>query len=155
VIEATVWWGVAFGIWIISLSATSNQEFLIAALASLPCGLAAAIARRAIGESWTVRLSWFRPVLLLPVAIFTDSAQVLAAPLRGRKRGGRFETVPTGNAGDTAEARGHRALATVLASITPGSFVIDVDPESGDLLIHSLAFKGPRMERAVKRRSVR
>lgn len=147
--EVVVWWALAFGVWLISLSATSGQEFLVAALASLPCGVAAAVAREAIGESWIVRPSWFRPLLFLPVVLFTDAAQVLAAPLRGRQRGGRFETVPTSKGGDTAERRGRRALATVFVSITPGSFVLDIDPNSGDMLIHSLAFRGPRMEQIV------
>jgi multisubunit Na+/H+ antiporter MnhE subunit len=152
-VEVVVWWGLAFGIWLMSLSATSGQEFLVAALASLPCGLAAAAARRAIEQSWAVTPSALKPLLLVPVAIFTDAAQVLAAPIANRARGGRFETIPTNAAGDTAQARGRRALATAWVSITPGTFVLDVDPDSGAMLVHSLAFRGPRVANFVARDS--
>jgi multisubunit Na+/H+ antiporter MnhE subunit len=35
-------------------------------------------------------------------------------------------------------------------SLTPGSYVLDADPETGDLLVHSLSSRGPRMERLVE-----
>lgn len=148
-VEIAVWWALSLGVWLMSLSAVSSEEYIVAVLASLPCGVAAAGARWAIGESWTLRPAWLAPALLLPVAVFTDAAQVLASPLWSRRRGGRFSTIATGHAGDSARARAGRAVATMIVSTTPGTYVLDIDPDSGEMLVHSLAPKGPSVEKAV------
>jgi multisubunit Na+/H+ antiporter MnhE subunit len=149
--EALTWSGAAFGLWLISLSAVSNQEILIAALASLPCGAAAVGARLAVRDSWTLRPGWLKPALQLPLSLVTDAVQVFAACVPFRRRPGRFETVPTGAGGDTARARSQRAVWSALISVTPGSYVLDVDEESGDMLVHSLAHAGPQIAAAVSR----
>src|SRR5581483_10378241 len=102
-------------------------------------------ARRATRASWTVRAAWLRPALILPVAIVSDAAQVLAGALRPNGAG-RFVSVPTGPVGDGTVGRSRRAVATFFMSCTPGSYVLDTDPDSGDLLVHELATGGPRIE---------
>lgn len=147
VVEIVVWWAVTYAVWLISLSTVPLQELLLVAGCSLPCGIAAAGARWAIRDSWWVRVSWLKPMLVLPVAIVTDAAQVLVAGLLRRR--GSFQTISTGTGGDSSSARGRRALTIGLITSTPGSYVLDIDPESGDILLHSLASRGPRMERMV------
>lgn len=150
VAEIVVWWAVTFSVWVITLSAAPLQEYLLAA----GCGLVAAItvfwARRALEASWTVRLRWLTPIVTVPVIAVTDTVQVLAAVVKRGQPGGRFVRVRTGAVGDGTEARSRRAVATWLMSITPGSFVLDADPDTGDLLVHSLAQRGPRMEKQVE-----
>lgn len=143
------WTAIAYGVWLMSLSTAPLQELLLAAACALPCGLAAAGARWAIRDSWRFRPGWFRPMLLLPLAIVSDAVQVLFASLRPHPRSGRFQRVQTGATGDDSLARGRRALITGLVTVTPGSYVLDVDPDSGEMLVHSLSFRGPRMERTV------
>lgn len=147
VVEIVVWWALAYAVWLISLSTVPLQELLLAAACALPCGIAAAGTRWAIRDSWWIRVSWLKPMLVLPVAVVTDAAQVLMAGLL--RRGGDFQRVSTGTGGDSSSARGRRALAIGLITSTPGSYVLDIDPESGEMLLHSLASRGPRMERQV------
>ncbi|HLH29225.1 MAG TPA: hypothetical protein VKW77_09925, partial [Acidimicrobiales bacterium] len=85
----------------------------------------------------------------LPVVIVSDAVQVLAAPWRRPQGRGRFETVPTAAAGGSVAGESRRAVATALVSSTPGSYVLDVDPETGDMLVHRLASRGPRIDHLV------
>lgn len=142
-----MWWAIAYAVWLISLSSVPLQELLLAAACALPCGVAAAGARWAIRDSWWMRVVWLKPLLVLPFAIVSDAAQVLVAGFR--RRSGSFERISTSTGGDGSADRGRRALSVGLITSTPGSYVIDIDPDSGDLVIHSLAFRGPRMERLV------
>ncbi|HLI55212.1 MAG TPA: Na+/H+ antiporter subunit E [Acidimicrobiales bacterium] len=147
--EILLWWGASFGVWLISLSALSGQELLVAALASIPCGAAAYGTRRVIGDTWTARPRWLGAALVLPVAIVTDTAQVLWAAATGKR--GRFVRVRTGFAGDSTEARAGRGVAVALVSTSPGSYALDIDPGTGEMLVHSLAPKGPRVESRLGR----
>lgn len=148
-VEVVVWWALAYAVWLLSLSTVPLQELAVAALCALPCGVAAAGARWAIGESWAVKPRWLRPMLVLPFAIVSDAIQVLFSALRLQPSEGRFQRVPSSATGSDAHARGRRALATGLVTASPGSYVLDVDPDSGEMLIHSLASRGPRIERRV------
>ncbi len=113
-LEALVWSALAYGIWLVSLSAVSAQEYVVGSLCALPCGAAAAGARWAVEGSWTLRPAWLLPLLALPVVIVSDAVQVLAAPWRRPQGRGRFETVPTAAAGGSVAGESRRAVATAL-----------------------------------------
>lgn len=150
VAEVVLWWAVAYAVWLMSLSTAPLQELLVGATAALPCGVAAYGARRATGDRWVLRLRWLRPALHLPVVLLTDTFTVLSAALTGRPVG-RFERVPTGAVDDVPPARSERAVATFWVSLTPGSYVVDADPASGELMVHSLPGPGPSMADIVSR----
>lgn len=150
VVEILAWWAVAFSVWMISLSTAPLQEYLLAVGCGLLAALTAFWARRALGTSWSLRIRWLSPLLSAPVIAVTDAVQVFRAVIRPGQSGGRFETVRTGAVGDGPEARSRRAVATWLMSVTPGSYVLDADPETGDLLVHTLADRGPSMEKRVE-----
>lgn len=149
VAEVLAWWAVTFSVWMISLSSAPLQEYLLAVGCALPCALAAFGARRALEASWRARPAWLKPLLAVPFVLVSDAIQVFAAVVRPGQPGGRFEKVPTGAVDDGPEARSRRAVATFFMSVTPGSYVLDADPDTGELLVHSLARRGPRMERLV------
>ena len=149
-LEVVVWWGLCLGVWLISLSAVPVQELLTALVVSLPCGLAGALARRAAGNTWTFRASWFRVAAVLPVAVLIDVADVLIHAIPGLRRHGSIETIYlSGGEGRGSQASGRRAVATFWMSVTPGTFVADIDPESGEMVFHRLAQSGPRLEQVV------
>ena len=150
VAEVVAWWAVAFAVWMISLSAAPLQEYLLAVGCAFPCALAAFWARRALEASWMLRPGWLKPLLAVPVIAVSDAAQVLFAVVRPGQPGGRFTKVGTGAVDDVPTARSRRALATLFMSITPGTYVLDADPDTGDLLVHELAHRGPRMEKLVE-----
>ncbi|MHB2022705.1 MAG: hypothetical protein ACYCO3_05160 [Mycobacteriales bacterium] len=149
-LEAGLWWGIAFGIWLLSLSALSGQEITVAALVSLPCGVIAVAARLVTQHSWGLRSAWLRPALWLPLAIVTDSAQVFASVFR--RNCGEFRRVSVSEAvGHGPGPQGRRAFATFFVSVTPGSYVADIDPETGEALVHVLSKGGPSMVKAATR----
>jgi multisubunit Na+/H+ antiporter MnhE subunit len=145
--EIVVWWAIACSIWMISLSEAPLQEYLLAVGCGLPAAMAAFWARRAVQDSWTVRAEWVKPLMMLPLILVSDAAQVFLAVVRPGQPGGRFITVQTPAAGNSSRARSRRARDVFFMSVTPGSYVLDADPDTGEMLVHSLASKGPRMER--------
>ena len=151
-LEAVFWWGACLGVWLISLSALSGPDLLVAATVSLPCGLLAVAAREAAGNAWSLRwlgrgqrpLHRLRVLAALPVALLADTVQALGSvPARHQ---GRFRRVPvTDGRGDAASDRARRAAATLAVSLTPGSLVVDIHPETGEALVHVLSEHGPDM----------
>lgn len=143
-LEALFWWCAALGIWLLSLSAVSTSELVVATLVSLPCGALAVAGRLASRHAWKARPGWVLPVLLAPLTIVTDSVQVLSSAVTGGA--GRFERVPVGGGtGSGPLPEGRRAAATFWLSITPGSYVVDIDPATGEALLHVVAERGPSM----------
>jgi hypothetical protein len=89
-------------------------------------------------------------LLLLPVSIVADAGRVLAAVWwHGRGGAMTFRHTEFAVRGGAAESAGRRALWSVLLSSTPGTYVVDADPE-GRVLLHSVG--GPtRLERLMTR----
>lgn len=151
IVEVVVWWGLCLGVWLISLSAISLPELVVAVLASFPCAVLAVAGRHAAGNTWRFRARAFAPAALLPVAIVSDTAGVLASALPGRRRAGEFTDVHVeGGAGKGPAPDGRRAVATLLVTLTPGSFVADIH-DDGTARVHVLTERGPRMERIATR----
>lgn len=153
--EVVCWWVACVGIWLLTLSSVSLPESLTAIGCALPCAILAVLARRAVEGSWPVQPGWSRWLLPLPAAVVSDSARVLgraAGVLIGRR-------VPPGNERtvrlrrDRSAGRWHtrQALATVLVTATPGTVVLDVDEDSGEMRVHALGAGRPSMEEVVRR----
>jgi multisubunit Na+/H+ antiporter MnhE subunit len=151
-LEALVWWAACLGVWLVSLSALSGGEILVATVASLGPAVLAVVVRETAGNTWSLRR--VRPdrrlpgrlgaVALLPVVLVADTIQALGSvPARHQ---GRFRRVRVTDArGDAPDNRGRRAVATLAVSVTPGSVVADIDPETGEALVHVLSEHGPDM----------
>ena len=145
-----MWCGLCLGIWLITLSAVSTQELVVAVLVSLPCGVLAVAGRVATQRAWHLRPAWLVPIVVLPVAIVSDTVQVLGSAVL--RRSGRFEIIPVdGGRGRGPKVEARRAIAAFWVTVTPGSFVVDIDPETGDALVHVLAERGPSIQRLATR----
>jgi multisubunit Na+/H+ antiporter MnhE subunit len=151
-LELLVWWVVAIGVWLTSLSAYSRQDLIVAVGCGLPCAVMAVLARRAVRLRMRPPADAVRWLTALPPAVAGDTVRVLALPWRPSRRStaGEFRTVDLRARGRTPAASGRRAVATVLLSSTPGSYVVDVDPDTGTALIHAV---GPPS--AIERRVAR
>jgi multisubunit Na+/H+ antiporter MnhE subunit len=150
ILESLVWWVLCIGVWLVSLSAVAWQELIVAALAALPCGVLATLARVVAGNAWRLRPAWLGPLALLPVAIVTDTAQVLWAAVRRRPVEFSEKTLAQGR-GENSLAAGRRALATLILSASPGTFVTDTDVDSGSVLVHKYAWRGPQLDEVLSR----
>lgn len=152
--EVLWWWGVSFGIWLLTLSSISAAEILVALSCGLVCGIAARAARIAVGGKWKPHPVWLWWLGPLAVAVVADTARVFVAAVR---LWGKADPpvrphevqLPTGGSEDVSAAR--EALATLAVSAPPGTFVIDTDPDAHRLVVHTLVEGGPSVEEAVAR----
>lgn len=153
--EVLFWWAACVGVWLLTLSSISLSETLIAAGCALPCAVLAVVARRAVEGSWPVQPGWFRWFLPLPAAVVSDGVRVLGrAPgaLVGRRvPRGDERTVPLHRDRPAGRWRTRQALATVLVTAAPGTVVLDVAEDSGEMRVHALGAGRPSMEEVVRR----
>lgn len=90
-----------------------------------------------------VEPSWAKQLLSVPKQIFVDFGILTAvlgrSLLHSDRSVGVFVARKNFNTGPT-DARGTawRAFVTVVATLSPNSYVIDIDPESGNRLAHDL-----------------
>ena len=155
VLEVAFWWAVGVGLWLVTLSSVSGQELVAATATGLPCAVMAVLARRAVRGPLRPRPAWLRWLLPVPVAVLADSVRVLgvaAGALVGRRIPDgdlRRVTLPRDDARDDWQNR--QAAAVVLVSASPGTVALDVDPETGQALVHELASGRPDVLAAVQR----
>jgi multisubunit Na+/H+ antiporter MnhE subunit len=150
--EVLVWWAVGIGVWLLTLSSFAWPEFWLAVATTLPCAVMAVVARRAAEAQWAWPWEALRWLALIPVAILTDAAGVLWRPWSQRRPDeGHFSVVRLAAVGHSPRVATRRALSAIAVSVTPGSYVVDVDPDSGEMTIHSLSSARPRMEEVVAR----
>ncbi len=150
--EVLVWTLLTWGVWLLSLSAIDDEDLFVGGLCALGCGVVAAATRRAIGARWRPRLAFLAPALWLPLAIVVDSAAVLVSAWRPKRRGAEVVDIHIGAAGSTPAATTRRAVAATVASATPASVVLDIDPETGHMVVHSLRSPGPGLHERYARR---
>lgn len=134
-VEVLVWWCVAVGVWMLSLSAFSGQDLLVAVSCGLPCGVMAVVARRAVRGSWKPPRAAVRALAVLPWAIVVDTVRVLRLPWIPSMRStvGEFrESTPV--TGIRTATAGRQAFAAVLISSAPGTYVVDMDGQHGSVL---------------------
>ena len=149
-VEVLVWTLLSWGIWLLSLSAVDDEDLFVGGLCALGSGLAAAAVRRVWAVRWRPTLGSVLPALLLPVSVVVDTLVVLSAPWR--RPDVRIEEVDIGARGDASAAAARRALATLVTTSTPASVVLDADPETGVLVVHTLASPAPDLYRRYARR---
>jgi multisubunit Na+/H+ antiporter MnhE subunit len=152
--ELLFWWAAATGIWLLTLSSMSLPEVLFAVGCALPCAVLTVMARHAVRGSWPVQPGWLRWLLPLPAAVAADTVRVLgrgAAVLAGRRPGGNIRTVRLHRDRAAGRWRTRQAWASMLVTAAPGTVVVDVDEDSGEMRLHDLGAGAPAMEEAVRR----
>ena len=150
--EVAGWTAGSLAIWLISLSSLSAEEFAVGTPSALLCGIAATGVRRAIRLRWRVTRSPALAALRLPWSILAETAQVLVVFWCPHAARSRFRTVSLAARGRGPRAVALRGLATMLVSASPGNVVVDADPESGALTVHTLDLRGTNVAERLKRR---
>jgi hypothetical protein len=79
--------------------------------------------------------------------VVPDFVRVLAALTAPRR--GTFRSVPFPAGGQRDVDRGRRAWVTLTASLAPNRLVVDIDPETGEALVHDLLPGASSGERLV------
>jgi multisubunit Na+/H+ antiporter MnhE subunit len=153
--EVLFWWAVCVGVWLLTLSSISAPEVVLAAAVGLPCAVMAVVARRAAGGSWLPRPAWSRWSAALPGAVLADTVRVLGTALGvltgHRIAAGELRRVPLPRDPRASRRHARQAVATFLVTAAPGTIVLDVDENSGEMLVHALATGPSRLEKAMRR----
>ena len=153
-VELLLWWALMVGLWDVTLSGTTLPDIAAAAAAALIAAAAAVAARPVMQvKGGGARLRWLGWLPVVAVAVLADSARVLIVAARhitSRDVDGELRHVRLQSAGATEDFL-HRSLATLVVSSTPGSIVLDEDPERHELLEHGMVSGRPDLERTVAR----
>jgi multisubunit Na+/H+ antiporter MnhE subunit len=153
--EIALWWAACVGTWLLTLSSVSTPDLVAAVVSGLPCAVLAVLARRAVRGPLAPRTAWLRWLLPVPVAVLADSVRVLgaaAAALVGRRiPQGDLRRVTLPRDDSDRDWQNRQAAAVVLVSASPGSVVLDIDPDSGETLVHELATGRPDVLETVRR----
>ena len=130
------WFGGLFVLWLLLVGTVQDVE-LVAGLAAAAIGATAAEVVRAQGLlRYRVEARWIRPGLRQLLHVAPDFVRVLAA--LPRRPSGSFRTVPFPTGGERDVDRGRRAWVTFAASLAPNRLVVDLDPGTGEALVHEL-----------------
>jgi multisubunit Na+/H+ antiporter MnhE subunit len=148
-VETTSWAVVACAVWLSTLSSVTLPELCIASAVSIPCGVLARAGRRSLDARWRFRPRW--ALWLLPVigSLYAELVELLRMSVR-RPRTGHLMSIDLPD--DPPDlAAGREALGTLALSATPGSLVVDGDPEQHRLTVHVLVSAGPEVEKVIRR----
>jgi len=130
------WFALLFWLWLAFVGEWDLTEWVAAALAATVAGSAAVVVREQGELRARFRLRWLREAARVPLQIAVDFwLLVRALPARDE---GLFHARPTGARGQGAEAAARRAFVTVAATYSPNAYVVDADPETGEVLLHDL-----------------
>jgi hypothetical protein len=130
------WFAGLLVLWLLLVGAVQDVE-LIAGLAAAAIGATGAEVVRSQGLlRYRVEARWLVPGARQLRRVVPDFIRVIAVlPRRPR---GTFRTVPFPAGGERDVDRGRRAWATLAASLAPNRLVVDLDPDTGEALVHDL-----------------
>lgn len=134
--ETVSWWALCFGLWLLTLSTVTSDDVALALAAGLLSAACAAGARRLTGGRWTMRWRWARWLATLPVAVTADTVGVLAGVYRLHRTRGCTDTITLPSRESNSLTEGRAALASLMLSASPASYVFDRDPEQRALHLH-------------------
>lgn len=154
--EILIWWVLTWAVWLATLTSQTPVELVAAAICTLPCALAARSARRANAGHWRFRLDWLHwaAIVARDVPVQTVQAWVYALGVlrpigAARRRGVISEVALPPEPEPVAAAR--RATAVLSFATTPGTVVLDSDPDNGTVLLHRVRPGPGRLGPAVQR----
>jgi hypothetical protein len=128
--------GFLFWLWLAFVGEWNPTEWVAGACAACVATVAAAVVRGQHELRFRWRVRWLRETVGIPLQIVLDFLLLVRAlPSRDE---GVFHARPTGPRGRTEEAAGRSAFLALAATFSPNAYVIAVDRESGEVLMHEL-----------------
>jgi multisubunit Na+/H+ antiporter MnhE subunit len=145
--EMVAWWALCFGLWLLTLSTVTTDDVALALAAGLLSAACAIGGRHLTRSQWAMRWRWTRWLAALPVAVAADTVGVLARAYRRNRVPGSTDTImlPSRESMPLAEGRG--ALASLVLSASPASYVFDRDPDHRVLHVHRVGTFAPAWAR--------
>ncbi|MGH7170000.1 MAG: Na+/H+ antiporter subunit E [Gemmataceae bacterium] len=136
------WWLAFLPLYLLLAASLDGQELVAGVVLSGVAALAVTATRRAGQLHFQPRWRWLYHFRRLPGKVLVDcgvvGAALARALLRREQIEGTFRTIPFDLGGEDAESAARRALVTAGACLTPNTYVVAIDAERGQLLVHQL-----------------
>ena len=130
------WFAGLLILWLLLVGNVAGTE-RIASLFAAAIGATAAEVVRSLGLlRFTVEWRWLRLTPRQLARVVPEFFLVLSTLVRPRR--GTFQVLEFPTGGERAVDHGRRAWAGLAASFAPNRLVVDLDPESGSVLVHDL-----------------
>lgn len=134
------WWLALFWLWFLLVGEWNREQVVAAAVAAAIAAGLAELAR--VRTGFAARLSP-RDLAVLPKAlgmVFVDFGILVRALLVSvaRRRVVRGELISREADGAVARGVGPRAWTVLVAAYSPNAYVVDLDPETQQVLLHDL-----------------
>ncbi|MEV5749332.1 hypothetical protein AB0L00_16065 [Actinoallomurus sp. NPDC052308] len=136
VVESAAWWAALYVIYLGIISTVSVTELVVGAAAAAFGATAAVATRRTLLPDLAVARPRLRVLLLLPPQILRDCVLLLRPARRGR-----FAEVSPPSHRD--------GVLTLLLSVSPGAYVIQVSPDRETIRVHRAEDRPSRLEREL------
>jgi multisubunit Na+/H+ antiporter MnhE subunit len=136
------WWAALAVIWLLLVDTIDTEELLVGTVAAaVAASVATAMHRRGYIRFWP-RARWAREIPYVLWDVIVDCGLLAGAlwrrlVLRQEVRGATIR-VPFHYGGDNGRDGARRALVNFGVSLTPNSYVVDIDPEGDSVLVHRL-----------------
>ena len=136
------WWLPLFGAWLLVVGEWNRVNVIAGAAAALVAAGFGELARASSGLDAHVPLAWLAKSLSVPPVVVADFGIVAWVVLRSigtrTRHEGSFRTKSFPAGGDDSISRGIRAFAGVSATYSPNAYVIDIDVDRDEVLLHDL-----------------
>ncbi len=151
------WWAALVVVWLLLIDSLRGDEAVVGAVAAaIGATVATAVHRRGYIR-FHPRVAWLREAPYVAGGIVVDCgllARALWRHLVHRERAhGVTIRVPFHHGGDSGRDGARRALVNFGVSLTPNSYVVDIDPEADSLLVHRLV--DVPLDRILRREQLR
>jgi len=137
-----VWWAALLTVWFLLVGVFTLAELAVGTLAAAIAATVAAVVHRSGYIRFSPRLVWLRETPTVVWGVITDCGLLAGALWRRVVRRehvrGVMVRVAFAYGGDNGRDGARRALVNFAVSLTPNSYVVDIDPESDSLLVHRL-----------------
>jgi hypothetical protein len=147
-IETLCWWVACTGVWVATLGTVTTPELVAATSAALPCAVLARAGRRAMRLRARIPARAWLWLALVPIIAVTDLGRVVrwAGRVDRDYRVSSWLVVRALPVGESPRATGWRAVAIAAVSATPGTLVLDLDPGTGNALMHAIVRSAPAID---------
>jgi len=151
------WWAALVIVWLVLVDTLRGDEAIVGTVAAgIGATVATAVHRRGYIR-FRPRAAWLREAPYVAAAVLVDCGLLAAALWRRVVRRepvhGATIRVPFDHGGDSGRDGARRALVNFGVSMTPNSYVVDIDPEADSLLVHRLV--DVPLDRILRREQVR
>jgi multisubunit Na+/H+ antiporter MnhE subunit len=136
------WWAALALVWVLLVDTFRLDELIVGALAAaIAATVATAVLRRGYIR-FSPRAAWLLETPYVVRDVLVDCVLLAGALWRRTVRRERVRgvtvRVPFHHGDDSGRDGARRALVNFAVSLTPNSYVVDIDPEGDSLLVHRL-----------------